>query len=53
MESLLHPSVLDNRFSSRPIFLDVIFSVPTIVPTQNATKHCVANLQAKQESSEF
>ena len=50
MECLLHPSVLDNRFSSRTMFLNLIFSV---LPTQNATKHYVANLQAKQTEQWF
>jgi hypothetical protein len=52
MERLLHPSVLDKRFSSRS--LDVmIFSVPVILPTQITTNLCVANLQAKQEINDL
>lgn len=49
MESLLHPTVLDNRFTSRSLSLDVIFSDPTNLPTQKATKFCVANLQAREQ----
>jgi len=42
------------RFSFRPLFLEVMtFSVPTIPPTQNATKLCVAKPQAQQKNDDL
>jgi hypothetical protein len=50
LRTLLFPN---KQFSFQSLFVELMFFLPIVPPTEKATKHCVAKLQAKQESSDL